>query len=757
MENIKPFIDLGWHTVPLRGELRRLEDGSKTIPKFEEEWRVKYQTEVNTIASKLGGVITGEVSGIIAIDCDNTVTYSLFKALDPDYTFIFKSKGKLDDEGQEKTCGTFIYSYDINVGDSFSINDGSMALDFYANRGFVYLPTLANSTKEPLEALPELKAMPAATALLLDQLKKARDSSTSANKTEVRNVMTSHCLAPLIRHFVAGNGRIMPGLFRIITPKDFRDMPTYVSNGYLHPEEVPEGRGSEYLMKVSAILGADISVDAEMYAQTMHLINNLFNSPMAKNRLDSTILDPMTEGKSKVDGKQLWQYDEDWESYKLMLATKRHTYLDVCFDDKRNTYHAVDEANEEVKSFARETELITYISAAAIAPPKKIDMLRSMPIINVMSNPGKPFGFSSGEDPTARYLNTFRQTPELAVLSNPDSWTNSYKYPKHILAYLESLVPDSEMRTYLLKFMKRKLTLFEYSPVVLYFLGVHGSGKDLFVNILEQIVGLVTKPTTKEFLEMFNGWLLDSYFVQLDEYGNQLTRASDRDEALGKIKAYTGKQKVQIRQMRTDGFMYHHHATFIMTANKNPLMMEDGDRRVALFQTPNKLQNQDWVIKMGGVQKLLEKFDEELKDFCYYLAKEVEMMPNTEYNNPPETEEKHKFIADSMYAGPRIAYAIRHHMKDYLVELAQDYNAPDAASAFERGRIDSTALEQLYMEMTDMNGDMRSLNKLLKNMPGVEQYASTKGGDKIYVYRFNWESDVADEEPEEPKPTEITL
>lgn len=755
MRDISEFIALGWHTVPLRGELRRLEDGSKTIPKFEEDWRVKYQTEVNAIPSKLGGVITGEVSGIIAIDCDNTLTFSLFKALDPDYDFIFKSKGKLDDEGNEKVCGTFIYSYSHDSSDTFSINDGAMALDFYSNRGFVYLPTAANATKEPLAVIPDIKPVPAPMLLLLDQLKKAKDAGTRPRQEEVRNVMTAHCLAPLIRHFIAGAGRIMPGLFRIITPKDFRDHEQYVSNGYLHPQEIPEGRGSEYLMKVSAIFGADISVDVDMYVQAMHLINNLFNSPMAKSRLDSTILDPMTEGKSSIDGKPIWQYDQDWESYKLMLATKRHTYLDVCFDDKRNAYYAVDEANEEVKAFARETELITYISAAAIAPPKKVDMLRSMPIINVESNPGKPFGFSSGADPTARYLNTFRQTPELAVLSNPDSWTHSYKYPKHILAYLESLVPDAEMRTYLLKFMKRKLTLFEYSPVVLYFLGVHGSGKDLFVNILEQIVGLVTKPTTKEFLEMFNGWLLDSYFVQLDEYGNQLTRASDRDEALGKIKAYTGKQKVQIRQMRTDGFMYHHHATFIMTANKNPLMMEDGDRRVALFQTPNKLQNQEWVVQMGGVQKLLEKFDEELKDFCYYLAKEVEMMSNTEYNSPPETAEKHRFIADSMYAGPRIAYAIRHHMRDYLIELAQDYNAPDAAAAFEAGRIDTIALEQLYMEMTDMNGDMRSLNKLLKGTPGVEYFASSKGGEKTYVYRFNWESpdaDVAD-----ITPTELTL
>jgi len=754
MDNIKPFIDLGWHTVPLRGQLKRLEDGSKTIPEFEAEWRTKYQTEVNNIASKLGGVITGEVSNIVAIDCDNTATFNLFKALDPDYTFIFKSKGKLDDEGKEKTCGTFIYKYSHALNETFSINDGSMALDFYSNRGFVYLPTLANKTKEPLDELPEIKEVPESVLLVIDQLKKAKDSANRPAQAEVRNVMTAHCLAPLIRHFNSGGGKIMPGLFRIITPKDFRDHPQYIANGYLHPMDIPEGRGSEYLMKVSAILGADISVDTEMYSQAMHNINGLFNSPMPKNRLDSTVLDPMTESKSRIDGKPIWQYDAEWETYKLVLATKRHTYLDVCFDDRRNMYYAVDEANEDVKVFSRETEMITFVGASAISPPKKIDMLRSMPIINVESNPGKPFGFSSGADHTARYLNTFKQTPELAVLSNPESWAQEYKHPKYILKYLETLVPDDIMRTYLLKFVKRKLTLFEYSPVVLYFLGVHGSGKDMFVNMLEQIIGQVAKPTAKEFLEMFNGWLVDAYIVQLDEYGNQLARITDRDEALGKIKAYTGKQKVQIRQMRTDGFMYHHNATFIMTANKNPLMMEDGDRRVALFQTPNKLQNADWVIELGGIAKLLDKFDEELKDFCYYLAKEVDMMSSTEYNSPPETDEKHKFIADSMSAGQRIAYAIKHSMRQYLVDLAEEYSSPDAASAFSRGRISTIDLEGLYMEMTDMNGDMRSLNKILR-ASGVENFASTVNGTKVYVYKFNWES--ADEVDLEMATKELSL
>jgi hypothetical protein len=90
---VKRFINLGWHTVPLQGELIRKDDGTKTLPTFEKNWRKKYQEVRNEKSTKIGGAMTGAVSGILAIDCDNTVTHTLFKSLDPEYTFEFRSVG----------------------------------------------------------------------------------------------------------------------------------------------------------------------------------------------------------------------------------------------------------------------------------------------------------------------------------------------------------------------------------------------------------------------------------------------------------------------------------------------------------------------------------------------------------------------------------------------------------------------------------------------------------------------------------------
>tara|TARA_R110002153_G_scaffold274311_1_gene448384 strand:+ start:4191 stop:6386 length:2196 start_codon:yes stop_codon:yes gene_type:complete len=716
MKTIEPFQKLGWHTVPLKGKLERLEGGVKSIPKFESGWRQTYQETVNTVKAKLGGTITGECSGIIAIDCDNENTWNMFKALDPDYEFVFISKGK------GYPAGTLIYKFDEDLPTSFSLADNSIALDIYANNGFIYLPTDANTTKEPMLEIPELKVMPSTTKLLLQQLHLAKNRP-SEEATVGHNVDKSSCLAPLVEQFVVSKD-YMPGLFKIITPRDFRKEEQYIKSGHLHPENIPDGRGSEYLIKVSAILGADSSVSLDLYVSAMNLINSLWNTPMEDNKFESTVLDPMLNSTAKINGKIIWQYNEDWKQHRLVLHTKRQSNLELGFDDNRNLYYCVDVVNEHVKQFGRDTELQSYIEATAINTPKKAELKRNLPILNVVAKPSLPFGFSFDDDSVVKTLNTFKHTPELMILNHPSDYKEYYKRPTTTLKYFETLVPEESMRNYLLGFTKRKLTNFEYSPVILYFLGAHGSGKDTYVGILEQIMGHVARPTTKEFLEVYNAWLLDTYFVQLDEYGNQLTRISDKEEALGKLKTYTGKQQVMIRAMRTDGFPYKHNATFIMTANKNPLMLEDGDRRIAFLPTPNVLSKAEWVVNQGGITVIHKQIMSEIKDFCYYLATEVEMLAPQEYMVPPESESKLSLIADSMFASQRIAYALSKRMFDYVKELCIDFDAKTTLNAINNEHLTEDNVEPLYMAMTEMQGDMRSLSKAMRGM-GIEVHNGT--------------------------------
>lgn len=724
MKTIEPFIKLGWHTVPLKGKLERLKGGKKTIPSFESGWKEHYQSKFNEVKSKLGGAITGKCSGIIAIDCDNTDTYNMFKGLDPDYEFVFKSKGK------GYVAGTIIYKFTDVIPFTFSLADNDIALDVYANNGFVYLPTETNKTKEPFK-LVELKEIPAATLLLLKQLYALKNRPLEQLAAPA-NISTGNCLAPLVEQFTK-IGEYMPGLFRIITPKDFRKEKDYMKNGHLHPDKVPQGRGSEYMSKISAILGKDPSISEELYVDALHSINNLWADPIDASRLDQTIIDPILSGKASIDGIPIWQYDKTWQKHRLVLHTKRQANVELGFDDNRNYYYCVDIINEHVKGFSHDAELQSYVDSVAINPPKKAELKRSLPIINVVSNPGRSFGFHIDNDPSIKTLNTFVQTPELNILNNPEDYKEFYKRPETIIKFFNSLVPEAPMREYLLSFTKRKLMAFEYSPVILYFMGVHGSGKDTYVALLEKIIPNLARPTVKEFLEKNNAWLLDTYFVQLDEYGNQLTRLSDKEEALGKLKAYTGKPQVQIREMRNDGFPYKHNATFVMTANKNPLMLEEGDRRVAFFPTPNILSEQDWVIQAGGIYDVHKKIMSEVKDFCYYLATEVEMLSGQAYVSPPNSDSKLTLIADSMYAASRLAYVMKNNMWDYLKDLATEHGTDEIKEALKRQQLTQETFENLYDIMTDMNGDVKALTKAVRNI-GITVHTINKGGTKDYSY-----------------------
>jgi energy-coupling factor transporter ATP-binding protein EcfA2 len=713
---MQKFIDIGWHTVPLAGKLERLEDGSKTIPDFEKDWKTKYKKTFNRRATALGGAITGEVSDIIAIDCDNAITYSLFKALDQDYEFDLISLGK------GKTAGTIIYKYDSDI-ETKSYKDKDLELDIYSDDGFIYLPTKANKTKVTMEEIPEIREMPPTVKLLLLQLQ-AKNKVVEKYNT---NSQSAACLAPLLTQFVGSKGEFMPSLFKVITPRQFRTEQQYQKQGYLHPENIPDGSGSDYLSRVSAILGSDESVSQELYMETMICINNLFESPMDSSRLDKTILEPMLEGRSSIDGSPIWQYNKEWAKKRFTITTKHGLIVDLGFDDQRNTYYYLDMTNELLRGFNKDNDFIAYLDVTTqSALPKKPAFKKKLPIVRITSSPSLPFGFCESDTPQVLTFNAFKPSQALTVLHHPEDYEKFYKPPVNILKYFETLVPSLAARTYLLQFIKRKMTYFEYSPVTLYFLGKPGSGKDTFVNILEAIMNHVARPTTNEFLEVYNAWLLDSYFVQLDEYGDQLTKMVDRDMVKGKWKAYTGKDTVSIRTMRQVGYPYKHNATFIFTANRNPIIIEDNDRRVHLMDTPNILNAQPWFTA-----EVHDKMMTEINDFCYYLATEVDMLSKTEYMNAPVSADKHTLIADSMFAAQKIAYAMNHQMWNYLVDLGLDNNCKDFAEDINKGKVTSFALEALYDELTDFKGDLKTLTKILRKT-GFHIIPTSANGTKGY-------------------------
>lgn len=722
------FINAGWHTVPLEGKLERLEGGKKTLPLFEAEWKSKYAKDFNTKKARLAGALTGAKSGIIAIDCDNDLTYNLFRTFDNNYSFIFTSKGK------PQGGGTIIYKYSDTIS-NFKLNTNEIALDFYSDDGFIYLPTEHNFTKdswEGTEHLPELKEAPAEVLALLSAFK-IKSSIATDSKENNSNVVISNRLAPMLEVFVK-KGKYDPVLFKVITPYSFRDLPIYVTKGHLHPNDVPLGRGSEYLSKISAILGADISVNAELYTNTMYCINNLWDDPIEKKKLMATIINPMIEGRSNVNGEVIWKYDEHWEQMGFIATTLNGDYIESFYDDVKGLYYIVNYTVPYVRSFSDKRPVITTLKTVLGRTVTEMQYDSSKQLIRTMVNPSLEFGHIAGKDE----FNMFRQTPELAIINSPEGYRTEYNRPNTILNYFNSLIPDDEVRSYVLSFLRTKFTTFNYSPIILYLIGKPGSGKDTLVNIIRQILGqeYVAKPDTRVFLEQFNGWMVDKFFIQLDEYGNKLTRSSDKEEVLGKLKAYTGAQDIQIRAMRQDGYEYSHSITFIMTANRNPLPIETDDRRVCFVSTPNKLEHQEWVKSAGGISQVQKLIKNEIMDFCYYLATEVKNLHPDAYVIAPLTEDKERLILDNLPAAEQIIYYVNNSRWQELLDLAEEYGIVDFHEEWENNKLMNDKMSELYDLMTDGAGSDRTLIKAMKTI-GHSRSHSTRRGENVFYYYIN--------------------
>jgi hypothetical protein len=752
MKTIQPFIDLGWYTIPLQGELKRLPNGQKTVPIFGKNWLERALQDRNHTATPIGGVITGKESGIIAIDCDNTITYNMFKALDPEYDFHFVSTGKKDQNGNDQESGTIIYRYVDQLVDSFKTTSNSLKLDFLSNGRMTYLPTEENTTKETLTAIPEIKEPPPEVVALLLSIQDAKKAPVNIVSKVSQHKFN---LAPQLEMFIK-SGEVTRALFKILTPYDFRDCDEYRQHGFVHPKDIEEGRGSEYLSKVSAILGADTSIDVDLYVKAIREINEQFEEPMAMSRLNRTIIEPMCEGRATgEDGEPIWQEDPNWQKNVMSFLTRHGTVISVFYDYQRRLYYVVDIAEERVQTFNQPQQISHHLNSITYESFKPGEITRVVPNVLASSEPERLFGFFT--DGQKERFNTFVSTTPYKVFKNPEEYEHHYKRPTITLKFLESLIPDEKMRNYLLSFIRRKLDTFDYSPVILYFLGVPGSGKDTFVNLIERILGeaAIARPSTKIFLEKNNSWMLDSLFVQLDEYGDQLTSFNDKQEALGLLKQYTGKPRLSIRVMREDVYSYDHKVTFIMTANKNPLMLDADDRRIALFSTPNRMLDENWVHDLGGIDIVHQQLIAETNDFCYYLATSIQNIEAKSYTTPLVSDNKAKLIAESMPIAKRLAFYLKTKNWKEFKNIGDRYGPRSLYDTVDKNKILEQDLVELYEELKGTELDPRAnatVRHAMKDL-GLEPTRTTLPGNRHgYAYYIpglkdivNYVSEIEDE------------
>jgi len=763
IQNLQPFIDLELKTVPLNGKnIHRTANGKKEGYSFPSDWQRQYSDELNELASPIGGLLTG-VDGVVAIDCDDFKTYNLFKSLDPTNPAFMDSVGKLDKDGNPLECGTILYSYSEDIPPSFRTTNG-YDLDFYNGTGMVFLPTEKNETKTSwqedeegklynhLGDLIKFPTMPTAVISLLELLKHRPVEQTTIAQTSIAQKGKGF-LGKVLENLDLTKGDYYPIITKILTPKEYRTE-LYIKQGHLHPNDI-QGSGHIYLFKIACAIASDNTVDKDLFIDIMDYLNELWDEPMPAKKLNKTIVAPIASGRQCNDrGEPYWQYDENWESVGgfTVISKRDQELIEVFYDSNKMGFYIYNVAGEEIQSIPKRNDLVNHLQAVSGSFNQK-ELIDYAEDIHTYSVPTQDFGYFNND----RDFNLFKASRPLKILNDQSIHKDSYKLPTEFINYMEHFIPSEEQRTYFLRLLRTKLTTFEYSPVVPYIIGVQGSGKNTIMTVLQNIMGgsqyVKTDIGGEQFLEKYNAWLMDTYFVQLNELGDTVTTSGDKKKAQGILKNYTGSKVFEARRMHTDPFTYEQKAMFIMTANNSPLTIDDTDRRLYYISTPNTFDHSPQCMASDPVS-VYHAIMAQTDDIAYWLATEFNNLQAQDYVRAPEAEGKMEMVFGSLNSSTKIAWALDNGQFDMLMEWLIDpmaiFNA-DVAN----DRIWLKNIAEAYSHHSNTDDTEQVIKLAMKSQGFKLHFGSHKGKTNMGYYVVPHLSDydgcasLIDEEAEE--------
>lgn len=712
--NIQPYIDMGMFTVPLARITRQLKDERKI--KFPKVPSGYFQTNRNNVAEVAGTAFTGKLSNFTVLDFDNKDLFDMARAIDPNCGYIVVSD--IPEKG-----GHMGYRYSEVLPNRRMRGE----LDILNDGGQVFLATEGNETKKPIHVdLDNLTEVPPLIIKLCETLLAEK---TLVNEKRTASLDTGFMIGPMLDKAISSK-QYSPQLFYVLTPKLYRD-DNYYRNKHKHPDDIPLGNGHDYLARVAAILASDISVSPLLFEKAMIYINNLWSEPMSPTELNKLYIERYISGNATNDeGQPFWRYDEFWESTGVRGVTKNGEGFEIFYDETRRTYYYIKSDTGEMSGFPKPSDLMAHIHVVTGIPITK-DILHSRTeVISVLLDPQLSYGF----DEERTYYNTYKPTEFIEKLR--DTNLDGSRYPETIMKFLESLMPGEKERNYFLRFLKRKLTTFEYSPVIFIIIGKTGTGKDTLFRLLSKMVGVAytMSPMVNDFLGDYTAWLMDKIFIQLDEFGENST-ISEKKRITGKLKSFTGSDTYAVRAMRTDQFTQPMRATFVMTANDYPAVVSPDDRRVYAMYSPNKLKEQKWVQEIGGTAGLIKQLDKELLDFMAYLRDEVKPLSEHDYHNPDTTDMLKELVIHTGKLVETIPYMLKHGMYDKFYDMMVDKQLDlDMWKHKDKDYILVNDLERVYTDMSGNSGNL--IVKAMKEAGFVKSKASVGGITNTPVYRL---------------------
>jgi hypothetical protein len=686
-------------------------------------------------------------SNVVGVDFDTDHYFNLAIRIDPSCPYIAKGVGK--------GGGHFIYNSSnldyikehIDNPNGYNIP----GLDLQMGRKLLLLATPANQTKElltpELSSYDELTAMPLAMQALLVSIYQSHQLSLVATTSKSEpGIHADSKLHYIVKEALEDTSVYHHKLFSVITTKRYKGImgantkhPAYP---YI-PDNLPHDEsGNQYLVSVATILGRDPSIDVDMFTATMHYVNSLFSEPYPTDKLNN-IISYITSGKSKIDGKAVWQYNPDWNKLGMIYTDNFGQSHEVfAFADKGavkylDHNHITNELTE-LNTAGAVIDHIRITSKRNSSMTKDRLMDRAQPV-SIVSTPLKSFGATQSDSNTE--FNTYLRNDEQEILMDHTIHSTNYRRPDVTLRFLENSLGYDRCHKFFLPFIKRKFTTYEFSPLVIVLWGPPHSGKSAITNgILRPFSkGRNITLSPEVAIEKYDDWKIGKDVVLVDEAHN--TRADILQKMVQTINSISGTSVlsgIRAMQQSASSTEYPNTITIFVTCNKVvTLSSEAQDRRLVICRS-NKTAAEALGMSNNSIYNSINR---ESKDFAYYLATEVNVLPTAQYlsNDWLKDEVYNRFQGGALPFHIGLTTAISNEDFPRFCDLLSDKGIQEEdiahASALVWGRL-HVRLHNTHEHkasspsiLTDANTDIKTLMAELKEIEAakVKGYDTTNG------------------------------
>ena len=380
--------------------------------------------------------------------------------------------------------------------------------------------------------------------------------------------------------------------------------------------------------------------------------------------------------------------------------------------------------------------------------------------------PHKPEVWERTDSYAYDFFNRFYKSDLLSLKK-----TKNTEIPVLFDKLLDNLTTNEIEKTALLNWIAVFYQTLRKSKVAWVIKGEKGTGKGILKNILGNIFGkqyLYSEINANSIVANFNAQWKDKLFIVFEEVDFNTVSKADKSKINGKIKDIVVEKTINIEAKGKDmvpNYPFHSNILFFSN-NDNPIVVEEGDRRLNMLNASTKLESRDWWVSgPGGTGDQLES-KEMAKEIAQYLRNykcDLQMYDTLikndvwveaiETNNDKEYIFCNKLLANDIewFRDQSVLHKTKQPNSEYTwISFVNNILFNSEYTYNNMIRVDKNQLKNLFEAMFRYEPDLKKFNKKLDT---AKQY--TINGKKHMCYVWDYKNIQTQSEPdiEIEKPT----